>query len=267
VNKKRISGKASGCTHLGIRSYFTRQDYTDVMQSPSLVSRVLPGNLIYSTPVISLIAANLITIILAILGNWDLATVMFIYWAQSIIIGFFTVMSLLLVNISPTAPGKEQPEQQPGGPRTIYIQNPWVVRCILVGFFTLPYVIFHWVYYSFIVDSGFFGTVHFSDPAIWVSCGVFFANHLYSYIAYNHRVSLETMDFYEYFLLPYRRIIPMHLTIIFGGILLLILQFIGIQSTIPVLVLFLVLKTLTDVAAHIDKHQPKTSSDGAATSI
>ena len=40
---------------------------------PAPLSRVLPGDLIYSTPVISLIAANLITIILAILGSWDLA--------------------------------------------------------------------------------------------------------------------------------------------------------------------------------------------------
>jgi hypothetical protein len=237
------------------------------MQFPPLITRVLPGDIIYSTPVISLIVANLLTIILAILGNWDLATVMFIYWAQSIIIGFFTVMSLLLVNIPPPAPGQEQPKQQPGGPRTIYLQNPWVVRCILVGFFTLPYVFFHWAYYSFIVDSGFFGIVHFSDPGIWVSCGVFFANHLYSYIAYNHRWPQGSMDVVEQIFLPYRRIIPMHMTIIFGGILLLILEVIGIQSTMPVLVIFLIFKTLTDVAAHIDKHQPKKSYDGAATSV
>lgn len=81
------------------------------MQLPTLISRVLPGDLIYSIPVISLIAANLITIILAVLGNWDLATVMFIYWAQSIIIGFFTVMNILLVNVPPPATGQVPPGQ------------------------------------------------------------------------------------------------------------------------------------------------------------
>ena len=237
------------------------------MQFPPLFSRVLPGDLIYNTPVISLIVANLITIILAILGNWELATVMFIYWAQSIIIGFFTVMSLLLVNIPPPAPGQKQPEQQPGGPRTIYIQNSWVVKFFLAGLFAVPYGVFHLVYFSFIVVSGFFGTVHFSDPGIWLSCGLFFANHFYSFIAYNYRWPQGSMGVVEQIFQPYKRIIPMHMTIIFGGILLLILEVIGIQSTLPVLVLFLVIKTVADVAAHIDKHQPEKFPDGAAASL
>lgn len=104
----------------------------------------------------------------------------------------------------------------------------------------------------------------FSDTGIWISCGVFFANHLYSYIAYNHRWHQGAMDIAEQISLPFRRIIPMHTTIIFGGILLLILQVIGIQSTLPVLVLFLVIKTSSDVAAHIDKHQLKLSPDESA---
>ena len=58
----------------------------------------------------------------------------------------------------------------------------------------------------------------------------------------------------------------MHMTIIFGGILMLVLEVFGIQSTLPVLVLFLVLKTSSDVTAHIDKHQPKKYTDGTPTS-
>ena len=65
------------------------------MEFPAPFSRVLPGDLIHNFPVVSLILANLVTIVLAILGNWDLATVMFIYWAQSIIIGIFSVISIL----------------------------------------------------------------------------------------------------------------------------------------------------------------------------
>jgi hypothetical protein len=236
------------------------------MQFPAPFSQVLPGDLIHNSPVISLIFANVLTIALAILGNWDLATVMFIYWAQSIIIGFFTVMTLLRADIAPPIPGLEPPESQPGGPRTITIHNPWIIKFFLSGFFALHYGFFHWAYYSFIVDSGFFGIVHFSDPGIWLSCGLFFANHFYSYIAYNHHRTQGTMDIGEQIFLPYRRIIPMHMTIIFGGILLLVLEVIGIQSTLPVLVLFLVLKTSSDVAAHIDKHQPKKYTDGTTTS-
>jgi hypothetical protein len=226
------------------------------MQIPGSFSRRFPGEIVYSTPVVSLIAANIITIILAILENWDLATVMFIYWAQSIIIGLFTVMTLLMLTVPPQPPGGEQSGQQPGKPNTIYIQNPWVAKGILIGIFAVPYGVFHWAYFSFIVDAGIFGIVHFSDPLIWVSCGMFFANHLYSYIAYKPGLTQGVVNFIGGLFLPFRRIIPMHMTIIFGGFLLLILQFAGIQSTLPVLVLFLVIKTWVDVGAHVDKHRP-----------
>ena len=43
-----------------------------------------------------------------------------------------------------------------------------------------------------------------------------------------------------------------------------VMEVMGIQSTLPVLVLFLILKTASDVAAHIDKHQLKKYSDGTA---
>lgn len=244
--------------------FFITAGNVTIMQVPPLISRVLPGDLVYTTPVLSLIFANIITIIIAILGNWDPATVMFIYWVQSIIIGFFTVVGILLVTAPSPAPGREQPAQQPGGSRTIYIRNPWVAKCLLAGIFLLPYGFFHGVYYSFIVDSGLFGMVHFSDPGIWLSCGLFFANHFYSFIAYNQQWFSEGADIIGQIFMPFRRIIPMHMTIIFGGIFLLVLEVMGIQSTLPVLVLFLILKTASDVAAHIDKHQLKKYSDGTA---
>jgi hypothetical protein len=230
------------------------------MQFPAIVSRLIPGDLLSSPPILSLIGANIATIILAVLGNWDLATVMFIYWMQSIIIGFFMVMGILLLTVPPPAPGCEQHEQ-PGGPRTIVIQNPLVAKGLLIGIFALPYGIFHWVYYDFIVGSGIFGVIHFSDPGLLLSCGLFLANHLYSFIAYDRQVFCGGMDIIGQIFLPFRRIIPMHMTIIFGGIILLILEFAGIRSTLPVLVLFLVLKTWSDVAAHIDKHQLKMFPD------
>jgi hypothetical protein len=236
------------------------------MHFPAPFSRVLPGDLIHNFPVLSLLFANLVTIVLAVIGNWDLATVMFIYWAQSIIIGFFTVLTLLLAEIPPEAPETESPELQPGGLKTIHIRNPWAGKGILAGFFILHYGFFHWVYFSFIVESGIFGTVNLADPNIWLSCGLFFVNHLYSYITYTRHQTKGTLDIIETLVSPYRRIVPMHMTIIFGGILLLILQLAGIQSTLPVLVLFLVIKTGADMAAHIDKHRPKTCPDGVAGS-
>jgi hypothetical protein len=250
-----------------MHTFFITAGNVTMMQFPPLVSRVFLGDLVHNTPVLSLIFANIITIIIAILGNWDLATVMFIYWAQSIIIGFFIVMGILLVTVPPPAPDREQPAQQPLGPRTIYLRNPWVAKCFRAGSCVLPYGIFHGVYYSFIVNFGLFGVVHFSDPGIWLSCGLFFANHFYSFIAYDQQRFQDGADITGQIFIPFKRILPMHMTIIFGGIFLLILEFVGIRSTLPVLVLFLILKTGSDVSAHIEKHQQGKYSDGITSGV
>jgi hypothetical protein len=230
------------------------------MQFPAPFPRVLPGDLIHNVPVVSLVVANAVTIALAILGNWDLATVMFIYWAQSIVIGFFTVLSLLGADTAALRADLEKPIREQGcsGVSTRFAVS---YKLLLAGFFCLHYGLFHWGYYAFIVESGIFGTVDFSDPGIWLSCGLFFANHLYSHIAYRHKGAKGAMYVNEHFFTPYRRIVPMHLTIIFGSIVVLVLQVFGIVSTMPVLILFLLLKTYTDTSAHLDKHEQEEHPD------
>jgi hypothetical protein len=245
----------------GIRTFFTVADYTNVMKVPFLFPRVFPGDLAHNSPLISLIFANLVTIVLAILGNWDLATVMFIYWAQSIIIGIFTVISLLGADITALGADLQKPIDERGGSDKITPRFIRFYKCLLAGFFTLHYGLFHWGYYSFIVESGIFGIVNFSDPGIWLSCGLFFANHLYSHITYPSKGPKDGEYVTEQFITPYRRIIPMHMTIIFGSIVIFTLGFFGIPSTMPVLVLFLLLKTYSDISAHLIKHYQEENPD------
>lgn len=224
------------------------------MQFPLRFSRILPGDLIHNVPLISLIFANIITIVLAILGNWDVATVMFVYWAQSVIIGLFTVLSILGADSSALAADLRKPFDEQGGSKNITSRFVWFYKFMLAGFFTLHYGLFHWGYLTFIVDSGIFGNVNFADTSLWLSCGFFFANHFYSHITYRHEGQKGAGYVNEQFFTPYRRIIPMHLTIIFGSIVILALMVAGISSTMPVLVLFLLLKTYSDISAHLIKH-------------
>lgn len=237
-----------------IHMFFILAGDSNIMQFPVITGIIRPGDLLHNFPLISLILANLVTIVLAILGNWDLATVMFIYWAQSIIIGIFTVISLLGADTAALRADLQKPIDERGGSETVTPSFAWFYKCLLAGFFCLHYGLFHWGYYAFIVESGIFGTVNFSDPNIWLSCGLFFANHLYSHITYRHKGPKDYRYVNEHFFTPYRRIVPMHLTIIFGGIVVLVLQVFGIVSTMPVLVLFLLLKTHSDITAHLDKH-------------
>jgi hypothetical protein len=63
------------------------------------------------------------------------------------------------------------------------------------------------------------------------------------------------------FFRPYNRIIPMHMTIIFGSIVVLVLQLLGFTTVLPVLVLFLILKTYMDIRMHLRKHYETAHPD------
>ena len=112
----------------------------------------------------SLIFANVVTIMLAILGNWDLITVLFIYWSQSVIIGLFAVISMLGADTATLAGNLDKPLKDLGRTQRCSTRHIWLYKISLAGFFTLHYGLFHWGYFTFIVESG-----------IWLSCGFFFA--------------------------------------------------------------------------------------------
>lgn len=231
------------------------------MNLPGIPSRHQTDGSGYSPPIIALLAANIITIILAVLENWDLATVLFIYWAQSIIIGIFAVISILFSDTSTLLADLNKSLADNGRKPTYTGSAVWIYKGAMAGFFTLHYGIFHWAYYSFIVESGIFGPVDLSNWGLWASCFLFFGNHLYSYL-YHRRGERQGARFItEAFITPYNRIIPMHLTIIFGSMVILGLGLLGITTVLPVLVLFLIIKTYTDIAMHLRKHDEQENPD------
>ena len=224
------------------------------MTVPPFLARILPGEITLTPPLVSLIAGNLLTIVLAVLGNWDLATVVFIYWAQSVIIGIFAFLSILFTDTSAMADGITETTTLPDGSKLVRKGNPGTFKVLMAGFFAFHYGFFHLIYFFFIVDSGIFGPVGFSDPGIANSCGLFFAIHAYSFLYHRQRGKAAVADMVMQFMEPYDRILPMHLTIIFGSFIILGLGFFGITTVTPVLVLFLLLKTYADVAGHLKKH-------------
>ena len=191
---------------------------------------------------------------LAVLGNWNLATVVFIYWAQSVIIGIFAFFSILFTDTSAMADRITETTTMPDGTKVVRKGNPGTFKVMMAGFFALHYGAFHLIYYFFIVGSGIFGPVGFSDPGIVISCGLFFAIHAYSFLYHRQRGKAAVADMMVQFMGPYDRILPMHLTIIFGNFIIIGLGLFGITTVTPVLVLFLLLKTYADVAGHLKKH-------------
>ncbi len=196
----------------------------------------------------ALLASNILTIILALVFDWGLLTVMWIYWLQSVTIGIFHFFKMLLSAIS----YKETP-----GYKTFTLLYKGF-GLFSAFFFALHYGLFHFGYFAFLAIfsmEGVFGLVYEQVDyfGIFFIGAVFFANHALSF--WEHEIKNKAylnrhpmMMMFE----PYVRIIPMHLTIIFGAFFIGFLPEIGKKIA---LVFFLGLKTLADLASHSFKHR------------
>mgnify|MGYP001558939494 CR=1 FL=1 len=181
----------------------------------------------------SLAFSNLFTIVLALIEQWPLKTVMFIYCGQNIIIGFFNIVRILSIKeiVVKERPGVEVPSQ---------------ARYFLAGFFTLHYGLFNFGYFQFV------GVPVISDWGwVRISLLAFFVHHLFSF-RHNFRKEAFAWDFVRLMVFPYFRIIPMHVIIIFGGFLTLLFQ--NELTDRLLLIFFLLLKTNVDLKMHQVEH-------------
>jgi hypothetical protein len=189
-----------------------------------------------------LLASNGVTILLAVTQDWNVLPLMWVYWFQNIVIGFFHFLRIrqlkefstegFSINGRPAQPTQETKNH-------------------VARFFLMHYGIFHLVYFIFLLvfsRTGMFssaGEDAFSSADlkyVVFAALLFLGNHVFSYF-YNRprdtgRPNIGTLMFY-----PYARIVPMHLTIILGA-------FLG-----GGLLLFLLLKTLADLIMHVVEHR------------
>lgn len=192
---------------------------------------------------ISLIIINFLTIILSIIEHLPLGDILFIYWCQSVIIGFFQFFKILELKKYHTLDEKR-------GQSKIPIANI-PVKIWIATFFVFHYGFFHLAYLVFILQK---------NPDILASLPLgitFFINHFYSYLK-NHKKDSEKIRVINHVMgEPYLRIIPMHLVIMIGG---------GLFNSTIALVFFQILKTLTDSASHIIEHKTSAQSISEVTS-
>lgn len=207
-------------------------------------SNILQDNLIeelrkhfhIDSSAVFLLISNLITIFIAVYEKWNLSELMWIYWGQSVIIGFFNRKRILdlkkfsttgfQLNNKPTKPTKK-------------------TQKTAANFFAMHYGIFHLVYLIFIFDS----VDHLNKDSliyILVCISVFLSNHLYSYIHNRERDMKRVPNIGTVMIFPYLRIVPMHIAIIFGGLF--------AKGSVIALVLFLLLKTFADLVMHMIEH-------------
>jgi hypothetical protein len=175
---------------------------------------------------ISLIVANVFTLVLVLVQGWNLGALLWVYLFQSVIIGISWFGKFLIFR-----------KQKRGIKKFTFLH------------YVFPFFMMHGIYMAFI--SLFFGW----DNTLYIltGAGIFLVNHGFSFF-YNlsrDKKKFVKGDFIALTSAPYARIIPMHVSILF---------FVFIGRLFPVVVttvVFLLLKSWLDVVMHVGSHKEK----------
>ncbi len=177
----------------------------------------------------ALIASNLIVIVWALIEGWPLALVVWVYWAQSVFIGilwFFKILTLKEFSTKDVEFNEKAVEATTG------------TKIRIAFVFLAHYGFFHFIYAIFLF--GDFKTAKIQT--ILFMAGLFLVYQCFSFFYNRKWEGKRKPNIGKMMCFPYARIIPMHVIILFGGILS------GGKMT---LALFMLLKTFADVIMHV----------------
>ena len=190
----------------------------------------------FSNPSVwTLLASNILIIIWALIQQWPVYAIMWVYWAQSVGIGivwFVKLASLkdfstkgLKINGRPVAPG-----------RSIKIQ--------VSVFFLFHYGFFHLLYAVFLAK----GSESIAVLPIVIAGIIFWVDQFFSFFYNVKKESSQKPNIGKLMFFPYARILPMHLTVISIAVL----EDYGFHLTGRLaLLIFFLLKTAADVVMYV----------------
>lgn len=181
--------------------------------------------------VLLLIIVNLVPLAGVILFGWDVGFLMLVYWLETIIIGLFNVPKLLT-----SAGGRE------GQPFWLIILG----NLFLVAFFCVHYGMFNFGHFMFL--QSFFDLPPVNRDVMIVVAGLALSHGVSLIINWFGKGEFRTTVVNNQMFKPYIRIVVMHVTIIFGG------MFAAMGGGVFTLAFLIVLKTISDIAAHAVTH-------------
>jgi hypothetical protein len=185
---------------------------------------------------LALIAANLVPLGGVLFFEWDLASVMILYWAESAVIGFYTVLKIAVV-----------------GKLAAFLAVPVFVGHF-GGFMAMHFLFIYALFVRGTETTGpnpaagealllLFGPLWFSLATLFLSHGVSFVSNFMARREYAQATVTGLMT------APYGRIIVMQVTLIVGGWIVML-----VRTPAAALALLVVLKTAADWSAHQKEH-------------
>jgi hypothetical protein len=221
--------------------------------------RLLPPQESSSLAVVGLLAVNAVPLVGVLVFGWSLHALLIIYWLESGVVGALNVPKILLAagsavpgNFSATINGRQVDLSGPAKPKAGLYVYPTNVP--IAGFFLLHYGIFWVVHGVFVLSFPAFapggGVGGFSVATVLLGVAGMVVSHAGSFLANfvareEYRTTSPGIQMKE----PYRRVVVLHLTVIFGAFGVAML---GVP--LVALVLLVGLKTVADLYAHLQAH-------------
>jgi len=181
---------------------------------------------------IALVVANLIPLWGVLYRGWDVFLLVFLYWAENLVVGFFNLLRM--------AAAHDKPSDKQG-------------KVFLLFFFPFHYGMFCLVHGVFVFTMfgatggiGPLARLQHSGSYLLIAFAGLFISHAVSYVFnFLGQGEYQRVSAQELMMRPYGRIVVLHLTIIFGGMLVM-------TTGTPVMgLLFLLgIKTVLDLIAH-----------------
>lgn len=198
--------------------------------------------------VVALILSNVVPIAGVLFWEWDVTTVILLYWAENLIIGVFTLLKLIsLASMAAIL-------------YSAFFAFHYAAFCAIHGFFLLLLVAHQPV--PFQIDGAFFFAFHellleviakvlqiappawlFGFAGLAVSHGV---SLVWNYFIQDERAQSRPANL---MFAPYKRVVLLHVALIVGGMALM-----ALESPMPLLLLLIAGKTLLDLLAHRRAH-------------
>lgn len=217
--------------------------------------------------VIALVLANLVPLAGVFVFHWEVFPLLFLFWLENVAIGILNVLKMLFASSGDLSkltnnPALRQKLLNAPGEQVKVFANPavqWVMKLFLIPFFCVHYGMFTSVHGVFVVAL-FGGASHHAPGFLnanmvfqiireehlgWALAGLVIS-HLISF-GYNYlwRGEFRQTNVMVQMMQPYSRVVMLHLTVLFGGFLMM-----RLHSPAAGLALLVCLKIIFDLRGH-----------------
>ncbi|MDH3527836.1 MAG: DUF6498-containing protein [Gammaproteobacteria bacterium] len=216
-----------------------------------------------SITLVVLVLANLVPLFGVLRLDWDVGSIVVLYWAENLIIGFYTVIKLLLA----------------AGVKGLFLVLFFIMHyggfCGVHGFFVLSLTNFGGEQPALTPGADWPGPLIFPqmlmnvarqvlaaapDALLWAVAALLLSHGVSFLLNYIGNRENESQTTNTIMTAPYKRIVVLHIAIIAGGFLVM-----SLGSPVGLLVALVALKIVMDIMLHRRSHRGRLDDAEAAT--